>query len=432
MLKISHILPIAACLALGACDQSEPESPESAAAAQAADDAEPSTELAAAPSDDDEAAPLSKAAHRSGPRLRAAPGGKAAFAELEKLIGEHYVGGALSEDAFYTAAAEGVLDRLIQLPDHPINTLMSPEELAELKAGTHGKIVGVGVMIEMVADVVVIRDVIDGGPAQAAGLKRGDRILGIDGERLGGQDLGQIVSKIRGEAGTSLELFVQRDTEEWDQKLERGEIQVASVEGEMLDEKVGYLDIRTFGKNTAEEVDAILASHLEAGAQGLVLDLRECPGGLFDAAIDVASRFVPKGATIVTVEDKEGKPTSHLSEFEGPWQSMPVVVLVGAHTASGAEIVAAAIADNDRGSTVGETTMGKSTVESIHELGNEWAVKLSIMRFYGPAGDKGVGGRVTPAVRVPAGSKTSRSGSGAADPAIDHQLGAALELLEPR
>lgn len=418
----------AALLLASACDQPQDAGEaEPTVAERSADDAEPSGD---ASQRERHLEHLAKAGAGAAPKavLRTAPGAKAAFTELEQLIRDKYVDGPLSEDALYTAALEGVLDRLIQLPEHRINALLSPEELAELEIGTKGKLLGIGVMIERVADVVVVRDVIAGGPAEAGGLQAGDRILGIDGERLKDLTLPDIVSRIRGAEGSKVELFVQRDIEEWNETLTRGQISVASVNGEMLDEDTGYLNIHSFSEETAAQLDATLAKLTEAGMKSLVLDLRTCPGGLFQSSLEAGSRLLPAGARIVTVKDAEGEETHHVSEGEFAAQKIPVVVLIGKYTASGAEILAAAIRENDRGVLVGEQTMGKGTVESIHELDNGWAVKLSIMRFFSPQGESPQSVGVAPDIRVPAGDKAKRHEAGL-DPAVDPQLGAALEVL---
>ncbi|MCA9708477.1 MAG: PDZ domain-containing protein [Myxococcales bacterium] len=360
------------------------------------------------------------------------PRAKVAFDELAGLIDAKYVDGPLSEDELWTGAMEGVLARLVQLPGHEINTLLAPREHEELLVGTQGRVVGVGVMIERVANVVVVRDVIPGGPADQAGLRAGDRILGVDGQRLDALELGAAVDRIRGPEGSAVELFVQRDIEEWTETVTRGLVEFDSVEGRMLDGGVGYVRISSFSERSPAELDAKLQTLTEQGASALVLDLRACPGGLLEASLQAASRFVPAGKLLLRVEHREGgEPAKeHRSEGEYPWQGKPLVVLIGPKTASSAEILADAIREHDRGLLVGEPTLGKHTVESVHELSGGWAVKLSVGRFATASGETKQGVGVPPDIRIPA----AEGGHGPTrveqlDPASDPALATALGLL---
>ncbi len=395
LLTIGFFL-FAACDVLVGCDADKPE-----------DTAERAAQLADAESEPD--GELDELVAKAGPGLhmaptieaRVMPDAKAVFEQVQTLIQSKYVEGPLPEDMLWSGATEGMLSRLVQLPGHPVNTLLSPRELAELEAGTKGSIVGVGVAIELVADVVVVREVIPGSPAAGAKIEAGDRILGVDGARLRGMSLMDVVSRIRGEAGTEIKLFVQRDTEEWTETLERGAVQFESVKAEMLEGGVGLLRISSFSKQTAEEAKAHLESLTDKGMTSLVLDVRKCPGGLLDTAIDTTSLLLPAGKEVVVLEKRDAEDDVRVSEGTTPWQSLPTVALVGPHTASGAEIVVEALAAAERTVVIGEETLGKATVESIHELQNGWALKLSISRFHAPGSDRAVGEGIQPDIVVP-------------------------------
>lgn len=414
---------------IGACDESDTASDPRIA------------EMGAAEPEADEAAGVPEAGAKSGgpaamampeaePPAPVMPGAKAAFMQLTELLDKEYVDGPLSEDELWTGAMEGVLHRLVQLEGHPINELLPPQKLEELLIGTKGKLVGVGIMIERVAEVVVVRDVIADSPAQKAGLQPGDRILGIDGERIGALDLPAIVDRIRGEDGTTVDLFVQRDTEEWTETITRGQVQVASVQAIMLDDSLGYLQIGSFGANTAAEVDARLAELQQAGMKALVLDLRGCPGGLLDASLLVAERFLPPGSDVLVVEGRDGTQETHTTKEEHPWQALPLTVLIGKHTASGAEILADALHHHGRATLVGERTMGKHTVEAIHELGEGWAVKVSIRRFRSASGEARQGVGVAPQIRIPQTEGAHGVPIAEVPSRDDPALDAARELLE--
>ena len=324
-----------------------------------------------------------------------APQAKAAFEEMVSLIDAKYVDGALDEDRLYTAAMRGVMDELIQMPHHEINALMSPEELGRLLEGTKGEVVGVGVKIEMVGDLLVVHEAIAGGPAEAVGLRGGDRILAVNGTRLGELGLHGAVDAIRGEAGTKVELFVQRDTEEWAVEVERAAVKVPNIEARMVDAETGYLRILGFAETTGEETRASLKALDEEGMKRLVLDLRACPGGLLEGAIEVAELFLPPEKRIVTIRGRKGE-EHRQSEKADAWDALPLTVLIGPKTASGAEILASALAEHERALLIGAPTMGKGTVEAVHDLSNGWALKLSMARFYSPQGVERQGQGVQP------------------------------------
>lgn len=385
-----------------ACDDEGIEPPLHEERDASIDEAEEASPAPSARASDEHARAQPHAEHLSldarGPVM---PEAKLAFEELSTLVESKYVDGPLSEDELWTGAMEGVLARLVQLPGHQINTLLPPRKHEELLIGTQGSLVGVGIMIERVADVVVVRGVIPDGPAEEAGLQAGDRILGIDGRRTRELDLATVVDAIRGEEGSTVELFVQRDTEEWTQKVTRGLVQVASVESTLLPDGVGYVRITSFSKNTATELDQQLERLGQQGASRVVLDLRHCPGGLLESSLEVIERFVPPGRTMMTIQPREGEPDVKTSEGEYPWQTRPLAVLIGSKTASGAELLADAIRSHDRGRLLGETTMGKHTIESIHELSGGWAVKLSVSRFASASGHSEQGVGVRPDFRIP-------------------------------
>jgi len=357
------------------------------------------------------------------------PGARAAFEQLTTLVDTKYIGGPLAEDELWTAAMEGVLARLEQLPGHEVNTLMPPREHQELRIGTSGHMVGVGIMIERVADVVVVREVLPSGPAERAGIRAGDRILAIDGARTKELELAAVVERIRGAEGSPVELFLQRDTEEWNETITRGLVEVPSVQASVLPDGMGYLRITAFSEQTTAELDAQLAALAEQGVGRLAIDLRHCPGGLLDPALAAIARFVPPGKTVLTIHAREGEPQVRITEGEHPSQAWPLAVLVGPGTASGAEILADALHEHDGSVLVGQPTLGKRTIEAIHELPEGWAVKLSVSRFATASGERPQGAGVVPDIRIPTDDDGKIVPIGQLDPTTDAALAAAIELL---
>lgn len=364
------------------------------------DDVEPEVQMApaAAPA----AAPAPPAAKAPKVEAKVMPGAKQAFHKTLELIEKHYVDRGLGEDALYTGAIEGVLSRLVQLEGHPVNELLPPDEYAELLHGTKGSIVGIGVEIGVRYGVVTVINPIPGGPAVKAGLQGGDRILAIDGASVKGLALEDVVAKIRGEVGTEIDLFVQRDTEEWHEKLVRAPIEIHNVDAKLLDGGLGYVWLRGFAETTPAEFDAALEGLQVAGMKALVLDLRDCPGGVLEAATALAGRLLADGQSIVTLVDRYGNKTTHAAQGDGRWQKLPVAALIGPGTASGAEIVADALRTHKRATLLGQRTLGKGTVEGVHELGDGWALKLSSGRFLGASGEPLQGRGVAPQLPVAA------------------------------
>lgn len=386
-MTMQRMIPVLVAAVL-ACD-AEPEDVEAAEAPVAA------APVAAAPAAAPATQPAPAKLRGDAPVM---PHAKQAFLKTLELIEKDYVERGLGEDALYTGAIEGVLARLIQLEGHPINELLDPQSYAELMHGTKGSIVGIGVEIGMRADLLTIIYPIPGGPAEKAGLKAGDRILAIDGVTVKGRELGEMVPKIRGAEGTEVDLFVQRDTEEWHQKVTRAQVAIANVESRLLDDGVGYVRLRGFAETTPAEFDAALEKM--KSMRGLVLDLRDCPGGVLEASIELAGRFLADGQTIVTTIDRDGKKTTQAAKGDGRWQKLPLALLIGPNTASGAEIVADALRTHKRATLLGQKTFGKGTVEELHELGDGWAIKLSASRFAGASGELLHGRGVTPQLPV--------------------------------
>lgn len=317
------------------------------------------------------------------------------FAEATDLIRNRYVDAGLSEDELWSSAIEGILDRLIQVEGKRVNDLLSPQELASLREGLAGQLHGIGAVVDKVADFVVVQEALPGGAAAAAGLKANDRILKVDGKSVALMDLPTVLGLIRGTDGTVTKLFVQRGTEEWNVSLTRGAIKVESVVGDPSGAGgLAYLRIRSFDAHTVAGVDALLAKMGEA--PGLVLDLRGCPGGLLNVALEVADRFLAKGKRIVTLMGRDGVEVVHTAKEPATFSGKQLVVLTDKRTSSGAEILAAALSDHKLAMLVGGTTFGKGTAETILKLSNDWALKLTAARMFSPNGKTWQGRGLSP------------------------------------
>lgn len=360
----------------------------------------------------------------------AMPDARAGFDEAMRLLAEHHVSEPAS-DLLYTNALRGMLSGLDAGSPRPANVLLSPAELHELMRGVKGAVSGIGAVIDAVEGVVIVKEVLAGGAAAAAKIQAGDRILSIDGQSVRGLDLQDILGRIRGPSGSRVALEVQRDAEERQLELVRQAIRIESVVGERLEGDVAYVRIRSFSKTTLASLDGLLQRWAARPIAGLILDLRACPGGLFDVALATADRLLPSGAVIVRSVGRAAAETVHRAETEPALDpAVPVVVLVDRDSASGAEILAAALVDHGRATLVGERTLGKGTVERVLELDSGWAIKLTVAGFLSPDGHRWQGVGLRPHFPVPGeAAQRAYSASAKLDPEADGPLKTALSLL---
>ena len=276
---------------------------------------------------------------------------------------------------------------LTQLDPHSI--ILPPKEFNEFKIGTTGKFGGLGMVVGLRDGILMVISPIEGTPAARAGMKAGDKIIEIDGESTINMTLTESVGKLRGDPGTQVVLSVmtEKATEPKQVTLKREIIAIPTVESASLDNDLGYIKIRNFQDDTSQ----CLNEHLKRlktsnnRTKGLIIDLRNNSGGLLDQAIEVADKFIEKGPIVVTVgpsgHPREIQEARKTDTDEGPY---PIVVLVDAGSASGAEIVAGALKENNRAVIVGDRSFGKGSVQQLIELMDGSALKLTIAKYLTP------------------------------------------------
>jgi len=276
---------------------------------------------------------------------------------------------------------------LTQLDPHSI--ILPPKEFNEFKIGTTGKFGGLGMVVGLRDGILMVISPIEGTPAARAGMKAGDKIIEIDGESTINMTLTESVGKLRGDPGTQVVLSVmtEKATEPKQVTLKREIIAIPTVESASLDNDLGYIKIRNFQDDTSQ----CLNEHLKRlktsnnRIKGLIIDLRNNSGGLLDQAIEVADKFIEKGPIVVTVgpsgHPREIQEARKTDTDEGPY---PIVVLVDAGSASGAEIVAGALKENNRAVIVGDRSFGKGSVQQLIELMDGSALKLTIAKYLTP------------------------------------------------
>jgi carboxyl-terminal processing protease len=283
---------------------------------------------------------------------------------------------------------------------------MDEQDYQDMLSDTRGEIEGVGLDIDQVNGTPQVVAPIEGGPAILAGIKRGDRILEIDGQSLAGQPVDTLRRRLRGPAGSKLTLTIARGHEApFTVALTRAVIEVASVTSSLEPDAIGYIRISQFTEMTPIELgDAIARLKQKSGGKlsGFVLDLRDDPGGLVDSAVAVASDFLD-GGTVVTTHGRDSDDDDTYTAFEKGdlIRGTPMAVLINSYSASAAEIVAGALQDRQRATVLGTRSFGKGTVQTLLPLDGHGALRLTTALYLTPSGRSIQGSGITPDIVVP-------------------------------
>lgn len=322
----------------------------------------------------------------------------------------------VSTDSLMTGAIKGAVGSL----GDPHSVYMDPKMYKGFMLQTKGSFGGVGLELSLKDKVLTVLAPIDGMPGAKAGILSGDQIIKIGSQDTKDISLDEAVNLIRGPEGSEVNLTISRPGQEVKEyPLVRTTIQIKTVSGKMLQNGMGYIRLSMFNENTGEDLDKKLAEMEQQGMKGLVLDLRNNPGGLLAESVKVASHFVPKGPVVSVVTNDGTRKTSY-----SPLASVkyPLVVLVNGGSASASEIVAGAVQDTKAGTLVGTKTYGKGSVQTIFPLNDASAVKLTIAKYYTPNNRSihGVGIEPDIKVEIPDGKPNGK----------DLQLEKAIEVLK--
>lgn len=280
----------------------------------------------------------------------------------------------------------GIYKGLFESLEDVYSCYYTPEEYKLLAEQSKGIYYGIGAYVsqDVETGICAISGVIKNSPAEAAGLMEGDLIYKVDGEDMTGLELDEVVSNIRGEEGTEVTLTLVRNGEEIEVKLKRGRVDTPTVESELLDDGIGYLQITEFDDVTVNQFTENFEKLKEQGMKGLIIDLRGNPGGSVTSVCAVAEKLLPKGL-IFYMEDKDGNKTEY--SCEGADFDLPMVVLVNEYSASAAEILSGAIKDSGIGKLVGKRTFGKGIVQDVIPLQDGSAIKLTVANYYTRGGN---------------------------------------------
>lgn len=304
------------------------------------------------------------------------------FSDVIELIQKNYVDPVDTQELI-EKAIQGMVSSL-----DPHSALLPPEDFEELRIDTEGKFTGIGIHITMRNGFVTVVSPIDGTPAYKAGIKALDKIIKVDGEDT--TDLRDAVNRMRGPKGTTVVISVIRDNvpDPIEFTLVRDVIPIESVKSISLEPGFGYVWITNFRDKTNDDLVAAL-DKLEADnpdMKGLVLDLRNNPGGILSQAIKISDIFLEKG-TILTIKGREGKHTKTFkAQPDANKRKYPLVVLINGGSASASEIVAGALQDHKRALILGTTSFGKGSVQTVETLRDGYGLKFTIARYYTPSG----------------------------------------------
>ncbi|MBR2425414.1 MAG: S41 family peptidase [Lentisphaeria bacterium] len=286
----------------------------------------------------------------------------------------------------FNAAIRGLMQEL-----DPYSNFESPEVHQSTKEDLSGKRVGIGVVISRQRRGLEIITVVPGSPADKSGIRPGDLLLKVNGESLQELDVSSAARKIRGDAGTIVKLLIYRSSQDLRKEIfvKRDMIKVSTVRGVKIlpgSGGVGYIRLLQFGGSSVKDFDAAIKKLQAEKMDSLILDLRDNPGGLLGAAVDLCSRFIPGGKAVVSVERRNSKGTVLYADHKCmKLPDLPLVVLINGNSASSAEIFAACMRDYKRAVLIGEKSFGKGSVQSVIELGEKnGALRLTTARYFTP------------------------------------------------
>lgn len=355
--------------------------------------------------------------------------------EVLQLIRKNYVDAdKVKADDLLLGAISGMVMSL-----DPYSNFLPPDEMQSLKEETEGEFGGVGISVSMEKGFLTVISTIDETPAHQAGILTGDRIVGVDNTRLESSSLDESVKLLRGPTGSKVVIYIFREGEDRELRFEltRALIPLESVSAVQVipDTSIGYLRIIQFMEPTAAAVEKALRQLEAKKVNGLILDLRGNPGGLLNSAVDICSFFLPPNQVIVSVEGRN-KAADYQEKTRRGYKfprKCPVIVLINGGSASASEIAAGCLRDLNRAVLLGEKTFGKGSVQTVHELPDGFALKLTVAKYYTPGRRVIHGAGIQPDISVEISREEYLRISKAAEAdkiKVDSQLRRAVEVLQ--
>lgn len=309
---------------------------------------------------------------------------------LESLLDKNFLFDYEKEDLY-----EGSLKGMFANLGDPYTQYYSKDEFSKLMETLDGRYKGIGVLVQASKEgFIKVVQVFDGSPAAEAGLKEGDYIIKVEGKEYSADQMEEAVAIMKGEEDTNVKITVRRmeedgkNFEDIDMDVARRDVKVDTIDESLMevrDKKIGYIHIKSFDDVTGEDFEDSYKKLKDAGMEGLVLDLRNNPGGSLDVCLDIADKFLDKGV-IVTTEDKKGEVITEESDEDK--DDIPMTVLVNENSASASEILSGALKDRDRAKIIGKKTFGKGIVQKLFPLDDGSGAKITISEYHTPSGAK--------------------------------------------
>src|SRR5438105_10909027 len=319
------------------------------------------------------------------------------FTEVLSIVQNQYVDEVPPKDLIYNAI-KGTLRGL-----DPHSSFLDPDSDREMQVETSGSFGGLGIEITLKDDILTVVAPIDGTPAYRAGLHTGDRIIKIDGLATKDMQLADAVKRMRGKPGTKVVITIVREgwAEPKDIDLVREQIRVQSVKSVEIGDGIEYLKLRQFQEQSPHDMDTALDKFSKDGMKALILDLRNNPGGLLTAAVEVSEKFIDDGKLVVYTEGRVRNQNMRFSAHaKKGYAQMPMVILINQGSASASEIVAGALQDYGRATIVGTQSFGKGSVQTIIPLSDGSGLRLTTAKYYTPKGGEIHGKGITPDIVV--------------------------------
>lgn len=318
------------------------------------------------------------------------------FWNVWNRIEDQYVGNLDPQKAVY-----GAISGLVESLKDPFSLFLNPEDSKKFLDDLRGQFQGIGAELALKNEKIIVVAPLEGSPSQRAGLKPNDQIVKIDRQDIGVLTFGEVITKIRGPKGTTVTLTVLREgaAEPLEFTIKREVITIESVKLEVKD-GIAHLKIIQFGDDTTKQVQKAAEQIITSEANGIVLDMRNNPGGFLNAAIDVASLFVEEGKLVVTEVAKGSERKEFKTTIPPRLKDKKLVVLVNGGSASGSEIVAGALRDQNRAKLVGEKTFGKGSVQSLEDLPGGSSLRITIAKWLTPSGKQINGEGISPDIEV--------------------------------
>lgn len=314
--------------------------------------------------------------------------------EVKDVLHQQYY-----QDIGDEALLEGAIKGMVDAVGDPYTVFFNQEEYQEFQDDGQGNYVGIGVMVGIKEDKIVVITPFEGSPAYEAGIRAGDFILKVEGVEYKGSEMDKAVSVIKGEEGKPVTLTISQNGIEKEVTIVRASITLVNVQSEMVAGNIGHVTMLQFTNNTAKQVREAMEELKAQGAEGYILDLRGNPGGYLDEAVDTASLFVEKGKTVLYTLDKAQQKREYLSKG-GDFIGAPLVVLLDEGSASASEVVAGALKDYKAATIVGQKSFGKGIVQMVFNVGNKEGVKVTVSSYYSPNGINIHGEGILPDVEV--------------------------------